>query len=243
MINAPENPPDIPTEQAESLRAPRALAKVIGKLHEGERVLMRQHEQKTSVLLRQSLNQIKSRTISLGELIVILEDRSFGLFMLFFALPGCIPGPPAITSVLGIPLIIFSFQIMMGHHRPWLPPFLANISLKRKYLFNMVHKARHPLKYLETLCRPRMEVVERGGIERLLGLLLLILSITLSIPLPGTNLVTSLAVAIIAIGMLEKDGFIILGGSIFGFIAEGIALTALHFDLKTIEGFYTSIFS
>lgn len=239
MTDAQENMPDLSHTQTGSLRAPDAISKVLGHIQKGERALLRQHEQKTSVLLRQALGRIKSRTISLGELIVILEDRSFGLFMLLFALPGCIPGPPALTSVLGFPLIIFSFQLIMGSHHLWLPGFLGKIPLKRKYLFNMVHRARHPLKYLETLCRPRMEVVERGGIERLLGCLLLILSITLSIPLPGTNLVTSIAVAVISIGMLEKDGLVILGGSIFGIAAEIIALTAIHFDLKTLETIFS----
>ena len=234
-------PETIVVPPPEPARQP-AIARVIGRIHEGERALLRQHERKTSDLLRQAIAGISAPVITLGEILALLEDRSFGLLMLIFALPGCIPGPPALTSVFGIPLIIFSWQVMMGHHKPWLPGRFARASVQRTHLETMATKSAPALKWLETLCKPRMEVVERGNVERMLGLLLLILSVTLTIPLPGTNLFPSLAVAIISIGMLEKDGLVILGGAIFSIFAEGIALAALKIDFILIGKFFEKIF-
>jgi len=233
MTSDHENSAETPHEAGSGKHA--ALARVLGKIQQSEQAILRQHERKTSVLLRQAIDRIATPTVSLGEILVILEDRSFGLLMLIFALPGCIPGPPALTSVLGLPLILFGWQIMRGDHKPWLPKKISDTTIQREHLATLIRNAGPYLERLEKICKPRMEVIEHGNIERALGFLIIILAATLTIPLPGTNMLPSISIAIISIGMLEKDGLLILAGSLFGIFAEIFAFAAIRIGIAVIH--------
>lgn len=186
-----------------------------------------------SNLFRRIISEENGGTISVGEIAAALQDRAFGPCLLFFSLPGCMPGFPIMTSIFGPPMAFFGWQIMAGMHRPWLPDFVSNKTLKRETIGRFIDKAERYVVWFETLCRPRWEAMLENWVERLMGALVVLFSICVIIPLPGTNLIPCIAISIMALGFMQRDGVVVLLGAIIGLI--GAILT--YFIIAASIGF------
>src|SRR5690606_26396709 len=128
-----------------------------------------------------------------------------------FAFPNILPTPPGTAGILGLPLLFLSAQMMLGLD-PWLPGFIARRSMARGTFQVLVERITPWLLRAERLLRARGEVLAHPRAQRLLGALCLIVSIALVLPVPFANLVPSVALCIIGLGVLERDGlWIVLG--------------------------------
>ena len=165
--------------------------------------------------------------VALSDLLRALKDRAFGLVMLLFALPNCIPGPPFLGSVLGIPLLFFGVQLAIGRRFPWLPPVLGRYTIKRETLVTLIARSRPLLERVERVCRPRVLAVTGPRSERLLGVGMTVLALAVMLPLPFTNFVPAAGIAVIALGLLEEDGVTILIGLLIGLIGLSIVAAVL----------------
>ena len=172
--------------------------------------------EKTSDLLIFISRNTKSESISIGELEDALAERAFGALLLILALPCCIPFLYGVPQAMSLPLVVVAVQIILGYRKPWLPQRLKKRSFSADGFRQMVDRAAPYLKGLEVISRARFDWVTKGLTERLLGVLIMIFSTSIAIPFPMTNTVPGLAVAIMALGFVEKDGLLLLLGSLIG---------------------------
>lgn len=156
--------------------------------------------------------------ISLGDLLGAMQGRAFGALLIVFAFPNILPSPPGLAGVLGLPLIFLSAQMVMGRP-PWLPQFIARRSMARSAFATLVERGAPWLARAERLLRERMLGLSSAGAQRLIGLVCLLLSLTLVLPVPFGNMLPSIALCLIALGVLERDGLWIVGGITSAFIA------------------------
>ena len=56
----------------------------------------------------------------------------------------------------------------------------------------------------------------RVPLDRVVGLALVLFSASILVPLPGTNTVPGFAVVLVAMGLLQRDGLLVLAGSLIG---------------------------
>lgn len=164
--------------------------------------------------------------ISVAELISALGDRGLVGLLLILALGNVIPNPPGTSAVLGLPMLYLSWQMMRGA-MPWLPQFLAARSFDIEHFRAIVSRAMPYLNRVERLLRPRLPAFSRPPAMRILGSVCLLLSVVLVLPIPLGNLLPGLAVAIITLGALERDGLWIAGGVIFGIAATVFLASAV----------------
>ena len=108
-------------------------------------------------------------------------------------------------AVLGAPLIFLSFQLMIGR-RPWLPRVITDRSLSRVDFEKVVDLAAPWLAKAERLMRPRLQFLARPPAEYLVGLVCLLLSLILFLPIPLGNMLPAFTICILALGVLERDG-------------------------------------
>ncbi|MFN7038482.1 MAG: exopolysaccharide biosynthesis protein, partial [Alphaproteobacteria bacterium] len=120
--------------------------------------------------------------ISIAEIINILSDRSFGLLMIFFALPGLIP-IPGISTLAGIPLIFFSLQLILAFNKPWLPKLITQKKIKFENLTRVINKALPYFIKIEFFLKERGALTHGKLGERLVGIFALAFSITLTLPI------------------------------------------------------------
>ena len=154
--------------------------------------------------------------MTIGDLTAALEDRAFGFLLLILAIPCCIPFLYGVPQAVSLPLVFVAAQIIIGRHRLWLPDFAKKRSFTTESFRNMATRARPYLRWFEVFSKPRLTFLTIGPAERILGVFILVFSASIMIPLPGTNTVPGFAVALMALGFIEKDGILMILGTIVG---------------------------
>lgn len=149
--------------------------------------------------------------IAISDLLLALGDRATGALIFIFAFPNVLPTPPGTSSILGAPLIFLAAQLMLGR-APWLPAFVANRSMARADFSTLVKRIVPWLQRAESLLRPRLSSLVLPPMEHLIGFLSLLLAVLLVLPIPLGNVLPALAISLLALGVLERDGVWVLAG-------------------------------
>lgn len=184
-----------------------------------------------SKVLEDVVNNHSADNITLFELKAALHERSFGLLMVIFILPVAIP-IPLIPGLLIIPVWIFSTQMILGQESPWLPKWLGNKSIKRTTLAMLVEKASPPLRKIERLLKPRLAFAASPIGERVIGIFAFLMCVSIAFPLPFSNLLPAWGILIMALGLLSKDGVVIIAGMLVGGFGLLVASSILIFGTK-----------
>lgn len=155
--------------------------------------------------------------ITIGRLIQVLGDRAFGIVVFIFALPNCIPLPgiPGFSTITGFPIVLFGIQMMLGKQL-WVPSRIAAYEFPRDQFIKVLTKALPTIKRVEWMLRPRLEWFASKPVERLIGLFFFIFGTILALPIPFANFPLGIAICLLALGLIERDGFVILVGIVVG---------------------------
>ncbi|MGH1403454.1 MAG: exopolysaccharide biosynthesis protein [Alphaproteobacteria bacterium] len=177
---------------------------------------------------------LTNQTVSIGDLVEHLHERGFGFLLLILSIPMAlpIPVPPGINILLASPLILLTAQQAIGYHSIWLPNWIKQKGIKRESMSAIIQKTLPWFKKLEKIIKPRLEFLTRGISSNIIGVLGLIMALTICVPLPMTNTVPSLGIALMAIGLINRDGLAVLAGAVIGF-AWVCALTMIIVFLGT----------
>ncbi|MBI1245801.1 MAG: exopolysaccharide biosynthesis protein [Alphaproteobacteria bacterium] len=167
--------------------------------------------------------------VRIADLIEALDHRAFGAAMLLFALPnavgiGTIPG---VSTLFGVPQIVLAFQMILGFERPRLPAWLLERSIARKDFETFVDRGVPHLQRLERHLKPRLTALAEGRFERVLGLVFLVMATIVSLPIPFGNQPPAVAMALVALGQVARDGAFVAVGLVAGIFALAIALAVV----------------
>lgn len=181
---------------------------------------------RTSELLSAVLAAQEADKVAIGDLVNALRNRAFGILFLIFGIPNCIPMPPGIPVICGIILGLIGLQMAMGRQELWLPQAIARRTFSRSMLEAIVTKSRPYIERFEALSSPRYEQFAGPTARRAVGATVVLLGFVLLLPIPFLgNLPPGFAVCIFGLGLVERDGLVILAG--FGATLLGLLVTAL----------------
>lgn len=176
------------------------------------------------------LERLDGQDCTIGDLVELHGDRGFGLLLLILALPAALPIPaPGYATPFGVLMVVLGFQMLRGRPTPWVPAFAAKRTISYKMLSFSVRNGRLPLRVVELLVRPRLSAMARN--RRFLagvGLTIMLMSAFMSLPIPLTNTAPSFVIFVLAAGILEEDGLLLLGGLLLAPVAAAIAGSALY---------------
>lgn len=181
-----------------------------------------------SQLLQELSDEYKdTKVISLRDINERLSERGFAILMILFAFPMAIPlpYPPGFTTILGMPLLVFSIQMIRGLGKPSLPQWIAQKNITTSHLVFAVEKSKRFFLWIEKLLHPRFSYMSSENGERIIGIVSLCCSIAIVLPILFGNAIPSAAIMIMALGLLNKDGIVIILGIITGII--GVIIAAL----------------
>jgi hypothetical protein len=182
--------------------------------------------ERTSAMLLKAVRG-ESERITIGDIVNALDARAFGLATLIFSLPSIVPMPPGVPTVVGIALLIVSIQMVFGRQELWLPRLLSKRSFSRKALVSAFEKMVPRLEWVEKIAKPRFTILTGRMGTILIGVVVLFMAIILILPLPpGGNFPPALACAVLGMGLVERDGVIVLLGLIAS-VAATVAVTAV----------------
>jgi hypothetical protein len=158
--------------------------------------------------------------LRLSEVVAALGDRGYGLLIFILALPNVLPlYIPGLSAVFGVPLGLIALQMMVGLPRPWLPQALLRRQIRRQEFATVTQRILPWLMRLERILKPRLPALTSPWAERAIGLFALMLAVMLALPIPLTGIPLGAALALMGIGLLERDGFVLMAGVAAGILA------------------------
>lgn len=154
--------------------------------------------------------------ITLEDFIEALSERAFGVVLFALALPVCIPFLYLVPQVVALPMIVLAGQMVAGLGEPWLPQKFAQRRIGKDGLQSMAKNGRRWFGWLEALARPRLLFLSGPIGERVTGAFFCLFCASILVPLPLTNSAPGMAITLGSLGLITRDGILILLGLIFG---------------------------
>lgn len=163
-------------------------------------------------------------------LLEAFHERGFGFFLFLIALPAALPLPAlGINAIIALPLLILTAQQMAGRHKIWVPDSLKRKTVRSATLEKFIDTAMPYLRKGEIFIRPRLGFLTQGVFSHLIGFFGFIMAISVSIPLPLTNTVPSFGIALMAVGVLARDGIAVICGALVGLAWISLLVFAVVF--------------
>lgn len=174
--------------------------------------------------------------IPFRSLLNFLAERGSAALLVLLSIPFCFPiNIPGFSTPFGIILALIGFRIAWGK-KPWWPKWILDKNIPSQKLIKVIKKAISVVKVLRKVLHPRLTVlVNHPLVHRFNGLLITVLAILLSLPLPipMTNMLAAFPILSFGLGMLEDDGVAILLGYLLNLVCFS-AFILLFFFGKSI---------
>lgn len=136
------------------------------------------------------------------------------LLALPFMIPVSIPG---VSTVFGLAILSIGIGVTVNRV-PWLPQRILDRPLATDSLKQAFEKSLGVVGRVERLVRPRwMWITQTSAMRFAHGLALVFAALLLMVPfglVPFSNTLPALAILLLALGMLERDGVFIAAGHI-----------------------------
>jgi hypothetical protein len=182
----------------------------------------------TSVVLKRLLETAPDSHVTLGWLMASLQERSFGIVMLLMALVGLAPG---VSVVAGPLLAIVAIQMILDRRAPLIPRMIASRRLATHRFARLVTRLIPMLVLLESVTHPRWPTPFHIT-KRTVGVVVLLVTLLLLVPIPLSNVPPALAIMLLSLAYLERDGVLLAVALLAALILLAIASVAVWGTLQ-----------
>jgi len=191
----------------------------------------------SSLLSKLIQNREESSRISIAEICEILGHQGIVLLLVLFSFPMAIPlpYPPGLTTILGLPLLYCSVELILKKNNIVLPKKIRDKTIKISHLNFTITKLVKLFEIIEKYTKPRLLILSSSRGEQVIGLISLLCAICITLPIWFGNAVPALGIFMMAFGLDRKDGLVILLGiltSIFGLFIAG---TVVVFGIQAVK--------
>jgi hypothetical protein len=161
--------------------------------------------------------------LRMGDVLHGLGDRSFGMLLFVSTIPAFIPIPGVGGAISGPLVILIGLQLLIARREPWLPGFLSRRGPHRHAMVRFRNLLAPWLTRLEKVVRPRATILlDHPLADFFTGLLLVLLGLLLSLPIPFTNFLFGGLLVVFALALLERDGWLMGAAWAAGVVAIGV---------------------
>ena len=177
------------------------------------------------------LASLNGEDSTMGALLDHIEGKGFGLLLLILALPAALPIPaPGYATPFGLLMVFLGFQMLLGKANPWLPQRIRAKRLKFSTVNFAVRNSGKVLRLVEWLVRPRLSRLARNrAFLALVAIVIILMASFMVLPIPLTNTAPSFVIFLLAAGVLEEDGLVLLAGLVLAPLAAFIAGMAIYY--------------
>lgn len=175
-----------------------------------------------------------------------LGERVFGVLLFALAIPVCMPFLYGVPQVVALPMMAIAAQMAAGRDTPWMPQRFSQRVISKPGLERMAKGARKWFGWVEALARPRLTLLSGPTAERLVGGVFVLFCASILVPLPATNTTPGIGIALASMGLITRDGLLVLAGLVLG--TAWIALLIIGFAvfgtafISVLKDFLTSLF-
>lgn len=192
---------------------------------------------KPSALIERFGRKIEGKdSVSVGEISDQLGNTGFGFVIILLSVPALIPVPGPFGFVFGTALALVSGQVMYGATQFWLPSWIRERRLTARTVALASSLLIKWLQPVERLVHPRrMRFMTLPAFNPLYGIPVLLLSTAIALPLPLGNLLPCIALIILALGLMARDGLATLIGLAVGVVALLWTFLLIYFGEQVLQ--------
>jgi hypothetical protein len=184
-------------------------------------------------------SRLKGKSLTIAELKQALKGRGSAMLLVLLALPFCFIAIPGLSTPFGIAICLIGACLVIGRE-PCLPRFIMRWRLSTARLAQLLSGAIKMARQLEKYVRPRLAFLHTvPGMRQLIGVGIIIagLALMLPLPIPFSNSIPAWAIVFLAIGMMEKDGLLVLLGHLTAIVTWIFIGLTSAFAVRGIQGF------
>jgi hypothetical protein len=167
------------------------------------------------------LKAADEKPMSLAQIAAHLKERGWALLVLFLAAPFPIPNIPGLSVPFGIAIGLIGWAFMM-RRKPWLPERIMRTTLEFSTMQRVIPFIARFMQRVERWTKPRLKWLVSGPINQSvigLGIVSGGFFLALPLPIPLTNGPPALAIIFLIVGMLCRDGVMVIIGHVLGILA------------------------
>ncbi len=172
-------------------------------------------------------------SVQVGEMLDVMGDRAYSLFLVLLSLPFFTPvALLPISTAFGAVIAYLGLRLTLGL-RPRLPDKMRSRRLPPRFFGMLLRGAERVIRLLESITRKRLAFLATDSLVRRLvgsGIVAAALLLMLPLPIPLSNFLPAASITCFAIGLLEEDGGMILTGGVL------LLLSLVFFGLLAFFG-------
>ena len=196
--------------------------------------------------MRGLAHSITGETVTVRELLNMVGEQGLLLALMFLTLPFLLPiSIPGVSTVFGLVAIFISLGVTFNRV-PWLPDRLLDRPLDATKLSQAIEKGADRFGRVDRISHPRLQgLTQNAAMNRLAGLGLLLGAVLLIFPLglvPFSNTLPAWAMLLLAAGLVQRDGVLILLGYLF-LLGTIVYFAALGVGVLTGAGWVVNLFN
>lgn len=176
------------------------------------------HDSRTrlSAALRGVSDLLPPTSITLRSLLELTGEQGMLLVCVFLTVPFLLPiSIPGVSTVFGLAIVLIALAVTFNRV-PWLPRRILDRPLPTPPLRQAFQRGGRLVARFERMVRPRWPVLTATAAANVVhGAALTFAGILLMMPLglvPFSNTLPAVAILVLSLGMLERDGVFIVGG-------------------------------
>ncbi len=179
-------------------------------------VQFRNTDVRLSESLRATGRAINGHRVTLRELLEIVGEQGLLVFCAILGMPFMLPVTiPFMSTALGTPMLLIGIAVILNR-LPWLPRRLLDHALPAEPVRHVLERSSRTAERVEHLVKPRLLALTATAVlNGVHGVAIVLAVLTLMAPLPlvpFANTLPAIGVILLALGMAERDGVVILLG-------------------------------
>jgi len=190
-------------------------------------------------LNRYFFEEARTKKVTLSDILALTGERVFGFLLVVLSLPSALPVPaPGYSIPFGIAMFFLAIQLVVGRDRPWFPEKLLQGSMKLETVQKFVKMGLPWIERIENITKPRLAYLCTSIPGKImLGCAIALMSVSMMIPIPGTNTLPAIGIFVTAFGLLEDDGIICIAGLFICALGLTLTTSILVFGAVAVEKF------
>jgi len=154
-------------------------------------------------------------SVQVGEMLDVMGDRAYSLFLVLLSLPFFTPvALLPISTAFGAVIAYLGLRLALGL-KPRLPDTMRSRRLPPRFFGMILRGAERVIRFLESITRKRLAFLATDSLVRRIvgsGIVVAALLLMLPLPIPLSNVLPAASITCFAIGLLEEDGGMVLAG-------------------------------
>jgi len=169
--------------------------------------------------LRETAAALPAERVSMQTLAQADGHAAHGTLLLLMAVPCLLP-VPGVGTVLGLGMAALAAAMWRGHTSPCLPRRVAELALSRHWAQRVLGLLASAYSMAGRFARARLSHLASADRRSWTAVAIGLMAVIVVLPIPFGNLLPALAMMLIGLGLVFRDGVAV----VFGLAMAGVAL-------------------